>query len=51
MAEQNEKKRKLETKKTPEQEFAECFKKMYEICNKNGWGDPFRCERRKTNFQ
>jgi len=47
---QMEKKRKMETKKTPEQEFAEYFKKMYEICNKNGWGDPFSYARGKEIY-
>jgi len=27
--------------KTPEQRYAELFKEMYDLCNEQGWGDPF----------
>lgn len=26
---------------TPEQEFKKLFERMYELCQKNNWGDPF----------
>jgi hypothetical protein len=26
---------------TPEQKFQELFEQMYELCNQQGWGDPF----------
>lgn len=28
-------------KKTPEEQFEDLFNKMYDLCEKYGWGDPF----------
>ena len=35
----------MEDALTAQQEFANCFERMYEICNENNWGDPFNYSR------
>lgn len=35
----------MEDALTAQQEFANLFERMYEICNENNWGDPFNYSR------
>ena len=37
-------------KQTPEEEFAELFDKMYALCIKNNWGDPFNYSRAREIY-
>ena len=32
---------------TPQEEFKQCWDKLYKICNDNNWGDPFNYSRGK----
>lgn len=40
----------MEKIKTSEEEFADLFDKMYELCIKNNWGDPFNYSRAREIY-